>query len=206
MKGLFFAFEGIDGCGKSTQMNLLEAALVKLGYDTLRIREPGGTAAGEEIRNVILKPRQEGLDPLAEVLLYSAARAQLMTQLVQPALDAGKAVLADRFAWSTMAYQGYGRGLNVDDINYLIQLAVGQTWPQTTFLLDLSVEESRRRQDNRGEAPDRMEQEKDMFFQKVREGYLYIAKTNPDKVTCLNALKGIEEIHSQVMAQVKEFL
>lgn len=206
MKGLFFAFEGIDGCGKSTQITLLEHALIDQGYDILRIREPGGTSAGEEIREVILKPRPEGLDPIAELMLYSAARAQLMSQVVQPALDQGKAVLADRFAWSTMAYQGFGRGLGVEHIDYLIKLAVGRTWPNTTFVLDLSVEESRARQASRGEAADRLEQEKDAFFQKVREVYLHVAKTYPDKVQCLSAMQSVEDIHTQVMAQVSEFL
>lgn len=204
--GLFFAFEGIDGCGKSTQIQLLEEALVQQGYDIVRIREPGGTSAGEEIREVILKPRPQGLAPMSELMLYSAARAQLMTEVVQPALEAGKAVLADRFAWSTLAYQGFGRGLDLSIIENLIELAVGELWPTQTFILDLPVDESRRRQAIRNEAADRMELEQDTFFEKVRQGYLYVAKKHSGKVQCLSALQSIDEIHEQIMTQMKEFL
>lgn len=139
-------------------------------------------------------------------MLYSAARSQLMTEVVQPALDSGKAVLADRFAWSTLAYQGFGRGLDLSIIENLIELAVGELWPTQTFILDLPVDESRRRQAIRNEAADRMELEQDTFFEKVREGYLYVAKKHSDKVQCLSALQSIDEIHAQIMTQMKEFL
>lgn len=205
-RGLFIAFEGIDGCGKSTQIQLLEDKLKKQGYELVRIREPGGTQSGEEIRNVILKPRPEGLDAITEVLLYSAARAQLMSEVVRPAIQAGKAVLADRFAWSTLAYQGFGRGLPIDKIEGLIELAIGETWPDKTFILDLTVEESRKRQDSRGQALDRLELEKNEFFEKVRQGYLHVANKYQDKVECLQAVDTVENIHKQIMTQVKELL
>lgn len=205
-KGLFFAFEGIDGCGKSTQIQLLEDALIQAGYEIVRIREPGGTDAGEEIREVILKPRPEGLHSITELLLYSAARAQLMNQVVKPALAEGKAVLADRFAWSTLAYQGFGRGLDIAEIEKLIELAVDGAWPTQTFILDLPVSASRERQAIRGEAADRMELEDNEFFEKVRQGYLHVAKSHPDKVQCLSAQQTIEEIHESIMGTIKELI
>jgi dTMP kinase len=163
MKG-FYCLEGIDGCGKSTQINSLIQNLSTKGHVCLKIREPGGTEVGEKIRNILLSPGTNALSNKAELLLYNAARAQLIEQIIQPALALQRVVLADRFAWSTLAYQGYGRQLDIVEIQSIIDLACGDIWPQKTFILDIPVSEFRRRSQAEERNPDRIEQEKEVFL------------------------------------------
>jgi len=193
----FICLEGIDGCGKSTQIAALENLFKNKGLEVLCIREPGGTEISEETRKILLDPAHKGkMSDIAELLLYSAARAQLIHEVIKPALKKGIAVLADRFAYSTLAYQGYGRGLNIDMIKNLQGITCGDCFPSKTFILDIEVSLSRERQQKdktRGRA-DRIEQEKNDFFERVAKGYRAIAKENPENCVLLNAASLPEDI------------
>ncbi|HSQ42868.1 MAG TPA: dTMP kinase [Fibrobacteraceae bacterium] len=200
--GAFFCLEGMDGSGKSTQMNLLSEELGRRGIPVVRIREPGGTEISEKIRNLILSPIHGKMAPLTELLLYNAARAQLLHEVVVPALDAGKIVLADRFAWSTIAYQGYGRQLDFSTIQSLCDIAVGETWPDHTFVLDIPVEVFRTRRANDGREVDRIEQEETAFFARVRSGYQTIAERAPERVTLLDGTRSPMVIQKDIADKV----
>ncbi len=202
----FFCLEGIDGCGKSTQINLLLEELGRRGIPALRIREPGGTEISERIRSLILTPSHAKMANLTELLLYSAARAQLLQEVVQPALAQGKVVIADRFAWSTLAYQGYGRGISLETISSLVGIATGGIWPQATFLLDIPVSLFQERTSAEGRTLDRMEQEKEEFFEKVRQGYLELSVTNCHQFHCLEGALSPQEIHKSIVARVLALL
>ncbi len=165
----FYCIEGIDGCGKSTQIGMLMEALSQKGFQSIRTREPGGTTVSEKIRNILLSPGTTELSSLSELLLYNAARAQLIHEVIIPALKNKRVVLADRFAWSTMAYQGYGRQLEKSNIEQLSNLTCGSHWPKTTFILDIPVDEFRRRSQAEQRTPDRIEREKADFFERVRQ-------------------------------------
>jgi dTMP kinase len=171
----FFCLEGLDGCGKSTQVQLLTERLEAEGYAVINVREPGGTPLGEKVRDILLDP---GLKPcdMSELLLFNASRAQLLHEVVMPALQKENTiVLADRFAGSTLAYQGYARGGDIEQIQKVLDVAVGGLWPHQTWLLDISLEESRRRRGIRG-TEDRLELEGESFRDKVRGGYLELSE------------------------------
>jgi len=181
-RGMFIVFEGIDWCGKTTQFKLFLDFLNKLEIDFLNPapREPGGCNVSEQIRSILLDERNRALVSQTELLLYEAARAQLCSEIIQPALMNGKLVLLDRFYDSTTAYQGYGRQMNIDQINWLNNFAVyGKIIPDLTFYFDLSVEIAMKR---KGENSDRIEKESIEFFGRVRQGYLKIAEQNPARV------------------------
>ena len=200
----FFSLEGIDGSGKSTQIDMLIQTLEAEGYSVVRLREPGGAKISERIRELLLDPAFKGIMANdTELLLYNAARAQVIAEIIRPALEAGKIVIADRFAWSTFAYQGYARGLGADKVQRLTELTCGDCFPELTVVLDLTVEASRARTAKRGEAPDRLESEKAEFFEKVREGYLAAARDYPDCVAAINADRSAEEIQKELLALVK---
>jgi dTMP kinase len=187
----------VDGSGKTTQMGLLAEALRRSGYEILCIREPGGTRVGDRIREVLLAPEHDVV-PEAELLLFSAARAQLVAEVIAPALAAGKVVLADRFGWSTWAYQGHGRGQDPERIRYLSRLACDGIWPSHSWLLDLPAERMRARLQGAGRGPDRMESEKQDFFERVRRGYLEIASAHPGHFTVVDAGGSPEAIHARI--------
>lgn len=204
----FFSLEGIDGSGKSTQIDMLISALEAEGYSVVKLREPGGAKISERIRELLLDPAFKGvMSDKAELLLYNAARAQVIKEIIQPALDAGKIVIADRFAWSTYAYQGYARGLGADLVQSLTEITCGGCFPELTVVLDLTVEASRARTVKRGEAPDRLESEKAEFFERVREGYLAAARKFPECVAAIDAARSPEEVFSElyrlVLAKLK---
>ncbi len=182
-RGLLVSLEGIDGCGKSTQMELLQDKLEQKRISFISVREPGGTAAGEGIREVLLQTSY-ALTSEAELLLYMAARAELSRQVIIPALMKGKLVLCDRFTDSTLAYQGYGGGMDLRWIDQLNWRATGGRLPDLTFLLDLSVEEAAAR---RGDTSDRMEKKDLSYHKRVRQGYLDIARREPERITVLDA-------------------
>ncbi|GHV11743.1 thymidylate kinase [Fibrobacterales bacterium] len=193
----FFCLEGIDGSGKSTQISALEKFWTEKGIRVVKIREPGGTKIGEQIRSVLLDTEhKDKMSDIAELLLYNAARAQLIKEVIKPALESGCTVLADRFAYSTLAYQGYGRGLDIAMIKDLLKIACGDCFPTKTFILDIPVEVSRARQfaDKERTGADRMEQEKNDFFERVRNGYRKIAEENKDNCTLIDATKNNAEI------------
>jgi len=177
-RGLFISFEGGEGSGKSLQAKLLTEHLQKSGRDVVLTREPGGTAAGERIREIVLHAQEIALSPEAQVLLYNTARAQNVREVITPALDAGRLVIADRFFDSTMAYQGYGHGVPLDQIRSVTALACGPLVPDRTFLLDIPVETGLGRSGWRAQSKwDRFEVLDTAFHQRVRDGYLALARS-----------------------------
>ncbi|MCQ2096892.1 MAG: dTMP kinase [Fibrobacter sp.] len=200
----FFSLEGIDGSGKSTQIDMLVSALESEGYQVVRLREPGGAKISERIRELLLDPSFKGImGDDTELLLYNAARAQVIHEIIRPALEEGKVVIADRFAWSTFAYQGYARGLGADKVQRLTELTCGDCFPELTVVIDISVECSRERTSRRGEAPDRLESEKAEFFEKVREGYLAAARDYSDCVSAINGERTPDEVFADLIKLVK---
>ena len=203
----FFSLEGIDGSGKSTQIDMLIAALTAEGYSVVKLREPGGAKISERVREILLDPAFKGImGDKTELLLYNAARAQVIHEIIRPALDAGKIVIADRFAWSTFAYQGYARGLGADLVQRLTEITCSGCFPELTVVLDLTVERSRARTAKRGEAPDRLEQEKADFFERVRQGYLAAARDYPDCVAAIDADRSPEEVFGDLYKLIKSRL
>jgi dTMP kinase len=205
MAGKLIVFEGIDGTGKSTQLTLLQNYLIQKGYGVMATREPGGTTISEEIRSMLLNPAHKDLDYRTEAFLYSSARAQLVYTKIRPALAAGKIVLCDRFIDSTLAYQGYGRGLPIAFLKELNDLATGGLKPDRVLVFDLPVEESFNRVKGRSEK-DRLESEPTQFHCQVREGYLTISLQQPDTHIVLNAATSIDKLHQQVVTVVEELL
>ena len=205
MSGLFISFEGIDGVGKSTQIDLLQKHLGALGRTTLRTLEPGGTELGVEIRHLLLHRKGE-VAPRAEALLYAADRAHHVATKVRPALEAGTDVLIDRYLDSSVAYQGAGRDLDAQQIRDLSLFAVEGLLPDLTFLLDLDATASLARRAKTGQEPDRLEREKVEFFEAVRQGYLDLAAAEPERFFIVDARQTIEEMAAQIRARVDELL
>ncbi|MCH2060325.1 MAG: dTMP kinase [Verrucomicrobiales bacterium] len=200
MRGRFITFEGSEGCGKTTQIQRLSERLKEEGREVLLTREPGGTGAGEKIRDLLQHaPEGEGLTAEAEVLLFTASRAQLVREQVVPAIERGVYVLADRFLDSTTVYQGMARGLDAPAVAAINRFAVGECMPDMTFLLDLPVHEGRRRVSERSPGEeDRMERESDDFFEKVRAGYLDLADSEPERFIVLDAMKTPDQIAREI--------
>lgn len=195
MQGLFITFEGPDGCGKTTQMKLLAEYIEKKGKEVVLTREPGGKGLGEKVREILLNYDGEVSDR-CESFLFLADRAQNIDIIVNPAVKEGKIVLCDRHIDSTVAYQGYGRGLNIDRINMLNNLATNGKKPDLTLVFDVDVETSMKRV---GKEKDRMESAGIDFHNRVRKGYLELAKQEPKRIKVLDATKSIEEIHKDVI-------
>ncbi len=179
MKGIFITFEGSEGCGKSTQSKLLCDYLKKKGYAVLHLREPGGTAISEQIRRILLDVRHKEMVPECEMLLYMAARAQIVNEVIRPALQKGTIVISDRFLDSTLAYQGYGLGMSLSFIKQVGMFVTRGRMPDVTIFLDLSV---RKGLDNRQYAQDRIEKRTIRYHQKVRRGYLKLAEQEPQRI------------------------
>ncbi len=197
-RGLFLTFEGADGCGKTTQLRLLDEYLRGKGYETLITREPGGKGLGEKIRALLLNYDGE-VSSRCESFLFLADRAQNIDCIVKPALEKGVIVLCDRHTDSSVAYQGYGRGLDVDGIKSLNDIATGGLKPDLTLVFDVDVETSMSRV---GNEKDRMESAGMEFFERVRAGYLEIAKQEPERVKVINSADSVENIHKQVLELV----
>ena len=195
MQGLFITFEGPDGCGKTTQMKLLAEYFEKKGKEVVLTREPGGKGLGEKVREILLNYDGEVSDR-CESFLFLADRAQNIDIIVNPAVKEGKIVLCDRHIDSTVAYQGYGRVLNIDRINMLNSLATNGKKPDLTLVFDVDVETSMKRV---GKEKDRMESAGIDFHNRVRKGYLELAKQEPQRIKVLDATKSIEEIHKDVI-------
>ena len=208
MAGVFITFEGIDGSGKSTQMRLLAEWLSVRGNKVLTTREPGGTPLGQKLRAALLEADGQ-VDPLAELLLFAADRAQHVRALLRPALAAGRIVLSDRYADATAAYQGAGRSFDKALISQVIAIATGGLKPDLTLIFDLPVEEGLARTRQRGHAdtqPDRLDAESITFHQKVRQAYLDIAAAEPERARIIDASGAADEIKAQVRAVVTAFL
>lgn len=201
-KGLFITFEGADGCGKTTQLNLLKEYLESKGRNVIVTREPGGKGLGERLREILLNYDGE-VSNRCESFLFLADRAQNIDTIVNPAINEGKIVLCDRHTDSSVAYQGYGRGLDIEQINMLNNLAAGGRKPDLTLVFDVDIETSMKRV---GNDKDRMESAGKEFFNRVRNGYLEIAKHNPKRVKVIDSTKTIEEIQKDVIKIVENYL
>ena len=199
---LFITFEGADGCGKTTQIELLNKYLQEKGLETLVTREPGAKGLGEKLREILLNYDGE-VSSNCESFLFLADRAQHVDCLIKPALKENKIVLCDRHTDSTVAYQGYGRQLDLERIKALNEIAVNGLKPDLTIVFDIDIETSMQRV---GKTKDRMESAGTDFFNRVREGYLAIAKDEPDRVKVINSSDTIEKIHKQVIALVEQLL
>jgi dTMP kinase len=206
---LFITFEGIDGSGKTTQLKLLHDHLVAQGIDVLAAREPGGTAAGESIREILLHSKTTGLEPLSELLLYYASRRQNLFQNIVPAINSGYWVLCDRFADASMAYQGYGRGIDLEFIRQLDRAVIGHHQPNVTILIDIdpSVGLSRARERNSQGIVDegRFERESLEFFERVRNGYLNIARKDPQRVRVVPGNQPLVEVHRDILSLLTDY-
>jgi dTMP kinase len=209
-RGLFITLEGLDGSGKTTQINRLSAWLQKRGHAPLVTRQPGGTSTGERIRGLVLDSRSTGLAPMAEMALMFADRAQAIAEVVEPALEAGKIVLCDRFTDSTEAYQGGGRELGSEIVLELHRLLCGNLQPDLTLLLlpslDRSLGRARRRNDRvaaqNGKDEDRFEQEQDAFHRRVWEKYREIAARSPERVVLIEGDLNIDEVYEKIVTAV----
>lgn len=201
-RGLFITVEGIDGCGKSTQARLIAAALEAAGHDVLRLREPGGVKISEQIRAILLDPANAEMGDVCELLLYEAARAQLVHQVIRPALAAGKTVVCDRFYDSTTAYQAFADGLDRNMVSQANELAVDGCRPDLTLVFDLPVEDALRRRSGR-EAEDRLELKGLEFQERVAAGFRAVAADEPDRVKLIDAGESIAEVFSGVAAELR---
>ena len=208
MRGTFITFEGIDGSGKSTQLRLLAIFLAQAGCDVLSTREPGGTPVGNRLRAALLDASEED-DPLTELLVFAADRAQHVRRVLRPALDDGLVVFSDRYADATAAYQGAGRGFRPELISEIIQLATEGLKPDLTLLFDLPVSDSTartRRRGNGSQRGDRLDSEDDSFHKRVREAYLDLARREPERIKVVDTNQPIEITHDRVKAIVVPFL
>ncbi len=200
MKGYFITFEGIEACGKTTQVNLLYEYLINNEKLAIKTREPGGTDTGLEIRKILLHTKDDYIPPIAELLLYEADRNIHINNLIKPNLEKGYYVVSDRYTDSTLAYQHYGRGLDLDLVISLNNLASEKMKPDITFLLDIPVEVSLRRLKDK----DRIENENVDFHNRVRKGFLEIAEKNKDRVIIIDGSLEVEEIHKKILQILKE--
>jgi dTMP kinase len=200
---MFITFEGIDGVGKSTQLDLLEKYLIALGHEVVRTLEPGGTELGQEIRHLLLH-RKGDVSPRAEALLYAADRAHHVATKIRPALASGKVVLSDRYFDSSVAYQGAARELNVNDVRDISLWAIDNLLPHLTVLLDLPADQAVARRGSKGTEPDRLESEQLEFFERARERYSLMSKE--PRFLVVDAMLTIDEIHQQVIGRVNSLL
>lgn len=203
---VFISFEGIDGCGKSTHLRLLREYLEDLGYEVLMPREPGGTVIGEEIREILLKKTEQDMEAETELLLFLASRAQICRELIEPALYDGKIVICDRFMDSSVAYQGYGRGLGPDLVKKMNEFAVGKVKPDLTFLLDLPVEMARERLDSRDQVNNRLDDESQEFMETVRTGFLEIAQAEPDRIKIISSAGPKADAQDKIRQEIRRIL
>lgn len=200
-RGRFIAFEGGEACGKSSQ-----AARLAEHLGAVLTREPGGTAVGERIRDIVLDRRAAGLNARAELLLMAAARAQHVAEVVEPALARGQDVVTDRFAGSTVAYQGYGRGLDLDEVGRICDFATGGVWPDLVILIDVPAEEARLRRGREGGTRDRMEDEDAGFHQRVTKGFAAQADADPERWAVVDGIGSVEEVAARVLRVFEERL
>lgn len=206
MMSLFITFEGPDGSGKTTQLKLLAENLTEQGHAVLSLREPGGTAIGDQIREVVHALRNKEMSPRAECLLYAAARAQLIDQVLKPHLDQGGIVVCDRYADSTMAYQAYGRGLDRSAVRQIISFATLDLKPDVTFYIDIDVAEGIARRKNSGDDYNRMDDQALEFHRRVRAGYLEMIEAEPARWVKINGRQSVDQIQLQIRSEVAKRL
>ncbi len=207
---LFITFEGPEGSGKSTQVRFLVEWLKERGFSVLSTREPGGTAIGNAVRQVLLDIRHTGMRPRTEVFLFSAARAQLVDEVIRPFLESGGVVVSDRYADSTLAYQGYGHGMDLGMLRRISEFATGGLWPDLTIYLDVPVEEGLRRKrkaNSRGEGElNRLDMADVEFHRRVRNGYLALAESDPARWRVLDGTKPADALRDEIEKVVSEKL
>lgn len=203
-KGFFFTFEGIDGCGKSTQLSKVAQVLTSRGLPVVVTREPGGTVIAEKIREILISPEHSEMVDESEILLYCAARAQHVREKIIPAIEQGKIVLCDRFQEATFAYQGFGRSISMETLNTLNTYATGGLNPDRTFIFDLSVESSFDRMIKMNKMKDRLEQNGKEFFERIRRGYLLLAESSPQRIVLLDGEQTIDAISDDVLFYINE--
>ena len=197
---MFITFEGGEGSGKTTIIESLYQDLLKMGYKVLKTREPGGSRISEAIRKIILNVRNSEMDAWTEALLYAASRRQHLIEVIKPALEAGKVVLCDRYLDSSLAYQGMGRGLGIDEVLKINQYATEGILPDLTFYIDLKPEIGLSRIKRSERIPDRLDLEKEAFHDTVREGYLKLAGLFPERIKVIDGNRSVEEIAADIMA------
>ena len=206
----FITFEGIEGSGKTTQIQMLSNHLEERGVEHLLTREPGGTPIGDQIRRLVLSPANSAMTPICELLLYAAARAQHIEQVIRPALETGRLVLCDRFKDATFAYQGHGRGLRLDLIDALHDLETLTLRPDLTLLFDiearLALQRARDRDHGGSRDETRFEQEDLAFHERVRSGYLEMARQEPARFVVLDARGAIDDVHQRVLQVIAKHL
>ena len=205
MRGLFISIEGPDGSGKSTQIENIRKFFEDKNIEIVFTREPGGTAIGERIREIILDNSFKEMDPMTEAMLYAASRAQHVAQVIGPALEAGKVVVCDRFVDSSLAYQGFGRELG-DAVEVINSYAIGPYMPDVTFLMKLDPNEGKHRIQENRDTQDRLEHEKLAFHRKVYKGYLELEKRYPDRILGIDASRGIDEIRDEIYKKLEEII
>jgi len=203
-RGIFISIEGPDGSGKSTQINNIKKFFEDKDLEIVFTREPGGTAIGDRIREILLDNNCKEMDYMTEAMLYAASRAQHVSQVIRPAIEAGKIVICDRFVDSSLAYQGYGRGLG-EAVAVINSYAVAGCMPDVTFLMKLDPGIGKSRVSSRNQE-DRLESEKVAFHQEVYNGYLELEKNNPDRIFGIDASRGIEEIRDDIYKKLEEVL
>lgn len=198
----FITFEGGEGGGKSTQLKRLSVSLKRAGFAVCLTREPGGAPSAEEIRNLLVSGAVDRWQPQSEAFLNYAARVEHVSRTVKPALAGGQWVLSDRFADSTMAYQGYGHGLDLEDLQSLYRIALGEFRPDLTIILDIPVELGLERAGSRGDSEDRYERMGEGFHQRLRDGFLAIAAAEPERCKVVDASKPVDDVEVQIRQQV----
>lgn len=202
--GKFITLEGIEGVGKTSNLNYIKDVLESSGHSCVVTREPGGTSLGESLREILLHHKDENMSADAELLMMFAARAEHLSKVILPALDNNQTVLCDRFTESTYAYQGGGRQLAMNKISDLENWVQGDVRPDLTVILDAPVEVGRERAGKRS-APDRIEKEQDDFFLRVREGYIALAKNNPNRICLIDASVSLDDVQKQILDKLVEF-
>ena len=205
MSGLFITMEGTDGAGKTTQINMLRESLDNRGYHVVCVREPGGTPIGEKIRSIIIDKENGEMCNMAEAMLYAAARAQLVEEVIVPVLIRGGLIISDRFVYSSIVYQGYARGMGERRIKNLNRYAIDDLEPDITFFLKLKPEDGLKRKRSQAEL-DRIESENFNFHQRVYDGYVSLARRNKKRIRMIDALKEPDEIHSEIINEIDKLL
>lgn len=205
MKGIFISIEGADGSGKTTQIQLMQQYFEQKGYDVLVTREPGGTKISEEIRSIILDETHKNMSYITEMLLYAAARAQLVEQVIVPAKKEGKVIISDRFVDSSAVYQGIARGLGTKTVYDVNRYALEKCEPDITFLLDIDAVDGISRKKNQ-KSLDRMEQETIEFHKMVADGYRALAKEHKERISVIDASRPIQEIHEEIIRKLQHIM
>ena len=199
---MFITFEGPDGSGKTTQVKRIGRKLIEKGFDIVYTRVPGGTEISDQVREILMNMKNKQMCPRTEILLFCAARAQLVEEVIRPALQSGKIVISDRYADSTLAYQGYGHGFEQETLKQLLNFTTGNLWPDLTFLLDISAEKGLRRRISNQEEWNRMDDYQLAFHERVRNGYHQLAAADPQRWEMIDADQSEEAVENEIMQRL----